>query len=136
MSVFIMWLHRPLMCLSKRQSFTARISTEVEIYATVKCTKNILHPMNIISDINFLDESIKGPVRIWNDNKTCVCWSKNSIMKGLCPNKGGVEMGLFKIINGRKNPSDIFTKEGKDTGHFVKICDSISACVMIDSKTI
>ena len=134
MSGFITWLNGPLMWISKRQTYTARSSAEAEIYATDECAKNILHLMNIIQDLDLTQELIQGPINIWNDNNACVCWSKNTTTKGLRhvqirenAVREGVMMGLFKVshIEGKNNPADIFTKEDKDTAHFVSIRNGI-----------
>ena len=127
-------MHGPLMWISKRQTYTARSSVEAEIYATDECAKNIIHLMQIIVDIGLTNELISGPLPIWNDNSACVAWSKNTTTKGLRhvqirenAVREGIEMGIFTVthIEGKKNPSDIFTKEDKDTEHFVAVRNSI-----------
>ena len=146
MSGFITWFHGPLMWSSKRQTFTARSSAEAEIYATDECTKNILHLLHIIDDLHLTDDFIHGPIQIWNDNNACVCWSKNTTTKGLRhvqirenAVRESVAMGLIAInhIEGKKNPSDIFTKEDKDTEHFIKVRNSImsGSTEMVDTAS-
>ena len=134
MSGFITWLHSPLMWVSKHQTFTARSSAKAEIYAADKCAKNILHILHIISNLGLTKDIISGPVKIWNDNRACVCWSKNTTTKGLRhvqirenAVREGVSMGLFNIehIEGKYNPSDIFTKEDKDISHFLQVRNSV-----------
>ena len=134
MSGFMTWFHGPLMWMSKRQTFTARSSAEAEIYATDESAKNILHILHILDDLHLTKSVIKGPIHIWNDNNACVCWSKNTTTKGLRhvqirenAVREGVAMGIYKVkhIEGKKNPSDIFTKEDKDTTHFIQVRNSI-----------
>ena len=141
MSGFITWMNGPLMWMSKRQSFTARSSAEAEIYATDESTKNILHILNIIHDIGLTSDLIHGPVQIWNDNKACVCWTKSTTTKGLRhvqirenAVRESVATGIVTVnhIEGKKNPSDIFTKEDKDIEHFVNVRNSI----MCDEDTV
>ena len=98
--------------------------------------QNIIHVMQILDEMTLTSEMIKGPVLpIWNNNHACVCWSKNMMTKGLWhvqiqenAVREGIQCRLFKVqfsIEGKLNPSDIFTKEDKDTEHFVKIRNSI-----------
>jgi hypothetical protein len=73
---------------------------------------------------------------IYNDNKACVDWSKCSTTKGLrhfrCKKISlgkteNIQNQLVKIlhIDGKLNLADIFTKEMKDTSHFVELRDII-----------
>ena len=96
--------------------------------------KNILNLLHVIDDLDLTDDIITGPVDIWNDNNACVCWSKNTTTKGLRhvqirenAVREGQAMGLFKIkhIPGKNNSSDIFTKEDKDTEHYLNVRDSM-----------
>jgi deoxyuridine 5'-triphosphate nucleotidohydrolase len=133
-SGYITWLNGPVMWSSKRQTFTARSSAEAEIYATDECAKNLLHLLNLINDLGLTSDLTSGPIPIWNDNNACVCWSKNTTTKGLRhvqirenAIREGISAGLFDIkhISGKDNPSDIFTKEDKDSQHFVNVRNSI-----------
>jgi hypothetical protein len=69
---------------------------------------------------------------IFNDNKACVQWSKRTTTKGL----RHIQMRENRIreniasqfvdiqhIAGKINLADIFTKEMKDTSHFVELRD-------------
>ena len=134
MSGYMTWCHGPLMWTSKRQTYTARSSAEAEIYATDECTKNILHLLHIIDEMELTNEYISGPVHIWNDNHACICWTKNTTTKGLrhvqiCENavRESIANGLIKVqhIEGKRNPSDIFTKEDKDTEHYIDARNSV-----------
>jgi len=67
---------------------------------------------------------------IYNDNKACVQWSKKTTTKGL-PHIQMQENHVREIVamqfvnichgDGKKNIADIFTKEMKDTAHFVEL---------------
>lgn len=134
MSGYIMWCHGPLMWISKRQTYTARSLAKAKIYATDESMKNILHLMHIINEMNLTNEYMKGPVSIWNDNHACVCWSKNTTTKGLRhvqiqenAVRESIASGLIQVkhVEGKRNPSDIFTKEDKDTEHFIEARNSV-----------
>jgi hypothetical protein len=67
---------------------------------------------------------------IYNDNNACVNWSKRCTTKGLrhiqmCKNlvRENVENNFVQIkhIGGKVNIADLFTKEMKDTNHFVTL---------------
>lgn len=82
-------------------------------------------------DMHLPDSSIPTPV--FNDNSGAVQWSKNTTSKGMrhvnvrhCAVRDSVrakEIAIFHI-NGKVNPSDIFTKEMRDTKHFCTLRDS------------
>jgi len=67
-----------------------------------------------------------------NDNKACVNWSKSCTTKGLRhiqlkENRvqENIQSQFVQIshVHGKVNLADLFTKEMKDTGHFVELCD-------------
>jgi Reverse transcriptase (RNA-dependent DNA polymerase). len=66
-SGFLIWLGGPLHWVSKRQSITARSSTEAEIYAIDECTKCIQHLSNILRDLHlfhiFTNENEPIPIK-------------------------------------------------------------------------
>ena len=73
-----------------------------------------------------------APNLIYNDNKACVNWSKNCTSKGLRhiqmkenQARENVSTGFVKIchVAGKTNLADLFTKEMKDTSHFVLLRD-------------
>ena len=73
-----------------------------------------------------------GITTIYNDNKACVDWSRRCTTKGLRHIqirenhvRENVENNFFSIqhIGGKQNLADIFTKEMKDTNHFVELRD-------------
>jgi len=69
---------------------------------------------------------------VYNDNNACVQWSKNTTTKGL----RHIQMRENRVrenilskfvtichVDGKINIADIFTKEMKDTTHFVELRD-------------
>jgi hypothetical protein len=77
-----------------------------------------------------------GPTFIYNDNAACIQWSKNMTTKGLCHvqiRENAVHESIqnkfieVKHIPGRLNLSDMFTKEDKDSTHFITIRDLVLA---------
>ena len=69
---------------------------------------------------------------IYNDNKACVQWSKCTTTKGLrhiqMKENRVRENILSKFVSishvdGKVNLADIFTKEMKDTSHFIALRD-------------
>jgi hypothetical protein len=69
---------------------------------------------------------------IYNGNRACVQWSTKTTTKGLrhiqmCENRIRENMATNFVsihhINGKINIADIFTKEMKDTSHFVELRD-------------
>ena len=132
MSAYYIDLFGPLHWLSKRQTVTAGSSAEAEIYATDECVKFLLELEQLLE---FLEvKSIFMPTTnvIWNDNKACVHWSKSCSTKGfrhiqMKENRvrENIQSNFVKIchVNGKVNLADLFTKEMKDTGHFVELWD-------------
>jgi hypothetical protein len=69
---------------------------------------------------------------IYNDNKACINWSNKCTTKGLRHIqmrenrvRENVVNNFVKIqhVQGKLNLADLFTKEMKDTGHFVELRD-------------
>jgi hypothetical protein len=69
---------------------------------------------------------------IYNDNNACVQWSKNTTTKGLHHiqmKENRVRENILskfvtiRHVDGKVNIADIFTKEMKDTTHFVELRD-------------
>jgi len=117
---------------SKRQRITARSSCEAEIYATDECVKDIIHLRNIIHDLNIADKILHDRTTIYNDNMACVLWSKNTRTKGLRylqirENTIRKSQNIIEIqhIARKINPADMFSKEDKDTEHFIRLRDTI-----------
>ena len=134
LSGFLIYFSGPLHWVSKRQTVTARSSAEAEIYATDECTKCLLQLHYIIDGLNLTDELMKSPTMIYNDNAACVAWSRNSTTKGLRhiqirenAVRESVQSNFIQVehIKGKLNLSDMFTKEDKDTLHFLTIRDVV-----------
>jgi hypothetical protein len=136
LSGFLIYLNGPLHWVSKRQTITARSTAEAEIYATDECTKCLLHLHQIVDGLKLTSELMDGPTYIYNDNAACVQWSKNMTTKGLRhvqirenAVRESVQKGFIEVkhIAGRLNLSDMFTKEDKDSAHFITIRDLVLA---------
>jgi deoxyuridine 5'-triphosphate nucleotidohydrolase len=136
LSGFLIYLNGPLHWVSKRQTITARSTAEAEIYATDECTKCLLHLHQIVDGLKLTSELMDGPTYIYNDNAACVQWSKNMTTKGLRhvqirenAVRESVQNNFIEVkhIPGRLNLSDMFTKEDKDSAHFITIRDLVLA---------
>jgi hypothetical protein len=132
MSAFYVDLFGPLHWISKRQNVTVSSSAEAEIYATSECVKFVLELFQILDSLGVRDLFMSGPTTIFNDNKACVDWSKLTTTKGLRHIqmrenlvRENVEKHLVTVahVGGKVNMADLFTKEMKDTGHFVELHD-------------
>jgi hypothetical protein len=105
-------------------------STEAEIYATDECVKFLLELVQILEFLQVCDLFLPTTNVIYNDNRACVQWSKKVTTKGLhqiqmrenpvCEN---IATDFIKVchIEGKINIANIFTKEMKDTTHFVEL---------------
>ena len=120
----------PLHWMSKRQTITARSSAEAEIYATDECIKSLAHISYIIDGLDLQESIMPSPTIVYNDNSACVQWSVNLTTKGLRhiqiqenAVRESVQNGFTKVqhIAGKLNLSGLFTKEDKDTSHFLQI---------------
>jgi hypothetical protein len=132
MSAFYIDLFGPLHWLSKHQTVTAGSSAETEIYATNESVKFLLELAQIFDFLGVKELFMPNVNVIYNDNQACVNWSKSSTSKGLCHiqmKENFVRENIanqfvtIKHVDGKKNIADIFTKEMKDTGHFVELRD-------------
>jgi hypothetical protein len=132
MSAFYVDLFGPLHWISKRQTVTAGSSAEAEIYATSECVKFIIELSQTFDSIGVRDIFMPSTTTIFNDNKACVDWSKLTTTKGLRHIqmrenhvRENVERKLVSIahVGGKVNMADLFTKEMKDTKHFVELRD-------------
>eukprot|EP00957_Ditylum_brightwellii_P025824 1953840-Ditylum_brightwellii.AAC.1 len=131
---FFIWYHGPIHWVSKRQSITAQSSAKSKIYATDKCTKVIQALKQIVEEMELKDSIMKSPTIIYNNTNACICWTKNLTTKGLrhiqiqentvreAVHKGEV---VVKHIAGDANLSDMFTKEEKNSTHFLLMRDTI-----------
>ena len=134
LSGFLIYFSGPIHWVSKRQTITARSSAESEIYATDECTKCLLQLHHIVDGLGLTEEIMKPPTIIYNDNAACVAWSRNSTTKGLRhlqirenAVRESVQNNFISVehIPGKLNLSDMFTKEDKDTLHFLTIRDVV-----------
>jgi hypothetical protein len=114
--------------MSKRQSVTAGSSVEAEIFVMNECVKFLLELVQILDFLGFKDTFMPGTNIIYNDNNACINWSKRCMMKGLRHIqmkenhvRENVEKQFVSIVHigGKQN----FTKEMKDTAHFVELRD-------------
>jgi hypothetical protein len=134
MSAFYIDLLGPIHWLSKRQTVTTGSSAEAEIYATGECVKFLLELVQILDFLGVEDIFMPSVNTVYNDNMACVNWSKCTTTKGLRHihmKENRVRESIhsnfvtIKHIDGKINLADIFTKEMKDTSHFVVLCDLI-----------
>jgi deoxyuridine 5'-triphosphate nucleotidohydrolase len=134
LSGFIIYFGGPIHWISKRQTITARSSAEAEIYATDECTKCLLNLFQIVDGLHLASDIMPLPTTIYNDNSACVNWSKNTTTKGLRhiqirenSVRESYQNGFIIVehISGKKNLSDMFTKEDKDTTHFIEIRNEV-----------
>jgi hypothetical protein len=129
MSAFYIDLFSPLHWMSKHQTITAGSSAEAEIYATDECVKFLLELHQLFDFLKVKALFMPSTTIIYNDNNACINWSKKCTTKGL----RHIQMRENKVrenvanhivtiqhVNGKTNLADIFTKEMKDTGHFVE----------------
>jgi hypothetical protein len=132
MSAYYIDLFGPLHWISKRQKVTAASSAEAEIYATDKCVKFLLELDQILDFLGMKHLFMPNTNIIYNDNRACVQWSKKATTKGL----RHIQMRENRVhenvannfvsihhVEGKKNIADIFTKEMRDTSHFVELRD-------------
>ena len=119
-----------------RHKDTAQSSCQSEIHSINETTKLLLSIKLFFRDINI---PLNTTIPIHNDNQGAVMWSKGTTTKkmkwiDLRENfvRENVLNGNIKVchIPGVQNTSDIFTKEFRDTTHFLQARDSF----MIDSK--
>ncbi len=132
MSAFYVDLMGPLHWISKRQQVTACSSAEAEIYATNECVKFLLELVQILEFLEVKHIFMPGTTTVFNDNNACVNWAKRCTTKGLRHIqmrenhvRENVESQFVHIkhIGGKVNLADLFTKEMKDTTHFVELRD-------------
>ena len=130
----IILLKGPLHWKASRQTITARSSAESEIYATDNCVKEILRLSHIIEDLNLHKHLMSTTTPIFNNNMACAQWSNKKTNRNIRhiqirenATREAVHKKKVKIhhVGGKDNPADIFTKEQKDTTHFLKLRDII-----------
>ena len=130
----IITLHGPIHWSSKRQTITARSSAESEIYATDECCKDILYLSQLIHDLNLQSDLLSKTIHIYNDSMACVHWTRNKTTRSirhiqLRENaiRESVQKGLISVLHvpGTTNPSDLLTKEDRDSAHYLKLRDCV-----------
>ena len=134
-SGFLISFNGPLHWSSRRQKVTARSSAEAEIYATDQCVKELLRLHFIAEDMGIKNIMLPpSPIKVYNDNTACVCWSKSTTTKGLRhitirenAIRESVDKKFIEVVHveGKKNLADIFTKEMKDTALFIQFRDLV-----------
>ena len=134
MSGYLIKLHGPLHWSAGRQKITARSTAQAKIYATDECTKTILQLHHIIQDLGLRTDLTELPTKIFNDNMACIQWSHNKTSRNIRhieikenAVRESIQNKEIQVchIGGKINPADIFTKEDKDTSHFVLLRDII-----------
>ena len=133
---YVVWLCGPIDWMSKRQSYTARSSAEAEIGAVDECTKTLQQIRNILQDLSLFKIYHNGPITIYNDNSAAVQWSHNMSTKGLryiqmrenaVREQVANKFVQVEQIAGKRNPSDIFTKEDRDPSHYIECRNALCA---------
>ena len=135
MSGFIIFFNGPIHWSAKRQKVTARSSAEAEIYATDECVKELLRLKHICTDFAIMHIYMPGtPIKVYNDNNACVCWSKSTTTKGLRhitirenAIRESVDNKFVEILHiaGKCNLADLFTKELKNVTLFKILRDLV-----------
>jgi len=132
MSAFYIDLLGPVHWMSKRQKVTAASSAEAEIYATDECVKFLLDFAQLLDFLDIKHIFMPTTTVTYNDNRACVQRSKSATTKNLwhiqtCENRirENIASKFVSIchIDGKINLANIFTKEMKDTAHFVHLRD-------------
>ena len=134
-SGYVILFNGPLHWSSKCQKVTAHSSAEAEIYATDQCVKELLRLKHMAIDLKIEHILLpKDPIKVYNNNMACVCWSKATTTKGLRhitirenAIRESVDSKFIAVahVAGKKNIADIFTKEMKDTALFIVLRDLI-----------
>ena len=111
----------------ERKSKVSRSTCEAEIRAADTGCKLIQALRHVLEDLSLSDTSVSTPV--FNDNQGTVDWSKSfANNRGLhhvnirnMAVRESQQTGEINIIHiaGANNPSDLLTKEHKDTAHLV-----------------
>ena len=98
-----------------------------------KLTMGLRHFASSYTDSGTPLPDLAEPTTVYNDNEACVIWANGFTTKGLrhmeqrenyvreLIQDGAV---CVKHVAGKCNPSDIFTKEMRDSAHFRRLRDS------------
>ena len=126
----------PIIWKTDRQDRTSLSSCDAEIRATDMGSRLTINTRNLILHLKSLgypinDTDVATP--LYNDNEACVKWCHNLTTKGNRHiehrenvTREWVEDGSISVshVNGKCNPSDIFTKEMRDSANFRRLRDS------------
>ena len=124
----IITLHGPVHWSSNRSS------AESEIYATDECCKDILYLSQLIHYLNLQSDLLNKTIHIYNDSMSCVQWTKNRTTRSIhhiqLHKKAvgeAVQNGLISVhhVPGTSNPSDMLTKEDRDSSHHITLRDCV-----------
>ena len=135
MSGFLVWYNGSLHWCAKRQKCTSRSSAESEIYATDECVKVLLELKNIITDLGWSKTLLPRAIPVFNDNTACVSWSKSTTSKRIrhmqirenaIRDSVLAQFVTISHCDGKTNLADIFTKEDRDSLHFISIRNLIT----------
>jgi len=121
----------PIAWKAVRQDRCSRSTCEAKLRSIDETTREVLSLRHRCDDMNLPDADIPTP--LYNDKLGSVDWSKGTTTKGLrhlnirdCAIRDSLHAGEIDLrhIAGKVNPSDIFTKEMRDTPHFCTLRDS------------
>ena len=121
----------PIAWKAVRQDKCSRSTCEAKICSIDETTREVLLLRHRCKYMNLPDTDIPTP--LFNDNLGSVDWSKGTKTKGLGHlniRDGAIRDSLqagkidLRHIAGKVNPSDVFTKEMRDTPHFCTLRDS------------
>jgi hypothetical protein len=126
----------PIAWIAERQERTPLSSCEAEICATNEISKLLMGIHNLTESVRssgFAIPDTTAASPLYNDNKSCVCWSRNMTKKQIChmemrenAMREWVQDSYLQILHvpGRGNPANIFMKEMRDGAHFWRLQDS------------
>jgi hypothetical protein len=97
---------------------------------TDECVKFLLELSQLLEFLGVKDNFMPTTNVIYNDNNACVNCSKKCTMKGLrhiqmrenrVRENAATKFVTIQHVCGKINLADLFTKEMRDTGHFVEL---------------
>eukprot|EP00957_Ditylum_brightwellii_P134611 10262295-Ditylum_brightwellii.AAC.1 len=106
----------PISWTCQRQDHTALSTCQAEVVATSECSKELTHLRNVLEDLSL--HGVKTSTTLFNDNRECIDWCKNSTTKGMKYLNINEDLKVTHI-EGKVNPNDMFTKEDKDVSHYL-----------------
>jgi len=126
----------PITWKTERQERTSLSSCDAEIRAAAMGSRLTINTRNLILHLKSLSYPIDDTdvaTHLYNDNDACVKWCHNLTTKGNHHiehrenvTREWVEDGSISVshVNGKCNPSDILTKEMRDSANFRRLRDS------------